>query len=251
MTKTCHALVTGGGSGIGEAVALALAEKGHRVTIAGRREQALASVAAKSGNIQPAVMDVTSEESVVAATAQAVERSGPVQIMVANAGIAEGLPFHKTDLAHWRMIMLTNLDGAYLTIREALKSMRPTGWGRVIAMASIAGVRGLRNASAYTASKHGLVGLARVLAEELVGEGITVNAICPAYVDTPIIERNMVLISEKAGISKEQALGAMVSANKHGRLIAPEEVAGTAAWLCEESSGSVNGQVIEIAGGQA
>ena len=150
----------------------------------------------------------------------------------------------------WRYILGTNLDGAFLTIRECMKSMHGLDWGRVIAVSSIAGLRGLKGASAYTASKHGLVGLIRALSEDYMGGPITFNALCPGYVDTPIVEQNVTSIKARTGMSEDDARAVMVNANRHKRLIAPEEVAAAALWLCDDRSGSVNGQCIEIAGGQ-
>ncbi len=243
-----HALVTGGGSGIGLAIAQALAGRGCTVTITGRRKKSLDAVA--SDRIIGMAMDVRDEAAVIATTAHAVAERGPIQICVANAGIAEGRAVHKTDMAFWRDMMATNLDGAFLTIREALHSMRQTDWGRVIAVSSIAGLRGLQGAACYTASKHGMVGLIRALSEDYLGKPITFNALCPAYVDTDIVARNTASISERAGVSAQQARAMMVSANRHNRLIAPEEVAAAALWLVSDGSESVNGQAIEIAGGQ-
>ena len=243
-----HALVTGGGSGIGLAIARMLADQGCHVTITGRRQEVLDRVA--GDGLFGMSMDVRDEEAVVQTIAAAVAARGPVQICVANAGIAEGRALHKTDLAFWRDMMATNLDGAFLTIREALGSMRQTDWGRVIAVSSIAGLRGLQGAACYTASKHGMIGLIRALSEDYLGKPITFNALCPAYVDTDIITRNTALISERAGVSADRARAMMISANRHDRLIAPEEVAAAARWLVSEGSESVNGQTIEIAGGQ-
>ncbi|WP_135501537.1 SDR family NAD(P)-dependent oxidoreductase [Roseovarius aestuariivivens] len=243
-----HALVTGGGTGIGLAIARALADAGAQVTITGRRESVLEEVS--GGGITYVVMDVTDEESVQDGVAAAVANSGPVQICVPNAGIAEGRALHKTDTEFWRRIMATNLDGAFWTVRESLGSMRKTEWGRVIAVSSIAGLKGLKGAAAYTASKHGMIGLIRGLSEDYLGTPFTFNAVCPGYVDTEIVTRNAKAIAERAGISRGEAREMMVGANKHGRLIAPEEVAAAVLWLCGPGSDSVNGQAIEIAGGQ-
>jgi len=245
-----HALVTGGGTGIGLAIARALAEHGAAVTITGRRAAVLDAAAAATPGLYPAVMDVTDADAVDAVTQAAVAARGPIAICVANAGIAEGRSLPKTDPAFWRRMMATNLDGAFLTIRAALVSMRGLDWGRVIAVSSIAGLRGLKGAPAYTASKHGMIGLIRGLSADYVGSGLTFNALCPAYTETEIIDRNVAAIRDRAGVTEDEALQIMLSANPHGRLIAPAEVAAAALWLCGPGSGSVNGQAIEIAGGQ-
>ena len=244
-----HAIVTGGGTGIGLAIARDLASAGATVTITGRRQEVLDAVAADTPGLYGMAMDVRDEADVVAKMETAVAARGPIAICVANAGIAEGRALHKTDLTFWRNMMATNLDGAFLTIREALKSMRDEEWGRVIAVSSIAGLRGLKGASCYTASKHGMIGLIRALSEDFLGKPITFNAICPAYVDTDIVTRNTTSIAERAGISEDAARDVMVSANRHGRLIAPSEVSAAALWLVSAEAASVNGQTIEIAGG--
>lgn len=243
-----HALVTGGGTGIGLAVAQALAAEGAQVTITGRRQEVLEQVA--TGGLHPLAMDVRSEEDVAAKVEAAVAARGPVQICVANAGVAEGAALHKTSMEFWRNMMATNLDGAFLTIRECFKSMRETDWGRVITVSSIAGLRGLKGAACYSATKHGMIGLTRALSEDYLGTPFTFNALCPGYVDTPIVERNVTAISQRAGMSAVEAMDVMVNANRHKRLIEPSEVAAAALWLCGPGSGSVNGQCIEIAGGQ-
>lgn len=243
-----HAFVTGGGTGIGLTIAKDLAAAGAAVTITGRRQNVLDDVA-KEGMIGLA-MDVRDEGSIVDTVAKATEERGPIQICVANAGIATGKSLMKMDLEFWRNMMSTNLDGAFLTIREAMRSMKDTDWGRVITVASIAGLRGLPGAPCYTASKHGLIGLTRALSEDFVLSPYTFNAICPAYVDTPIVERNTTSIAQRAGITEEQARQSMVGANRHKRLITPEEVSAAAMWLVGPASGSINGQCIEIAGGQ-
>ncbi|MGJ8618031.1 MAG: SDR family NAD(P)-dependent oxidoreductase [Sulfitobacter sp.] len=248
MLKGKHALVTGGGTGIGLAIAQDLASKGAQVTITGRRQDVLDDVA--TAGITGMAMDVRDEDSVAATIATAVIARGPIQICVANAGIAEGKSAHKTDMAFWRNMMATNLDGAFLTIRESLMSMRETDWGRVIAVSSMAGMRGLPGAACYSASKHGMIGLIRSLSEDYMGSAFTFNALCPGYVDTPIVTRNTTSIAARAGVTEEKARDMMIKANRHQRLIEPGEVAAAAAWLVGPGSGSINGQCIEIAGGQ-
>jgi len=246
--KGKHALVTGGGTGIGLAIAKALADEGANVTITGRRQEVLDQVAGDS--ITGLAMDVRDEADVIAKVYAAVQKNGPVQICVPNAGIAEGRALHKTSLEFWRNMMATNLDGTFLTIRECLKSMNETDWGRVIAVASIAGLKGLPGGACYTATKHGMVGLIRSLSEDYVTSPITFNALCPGYVDTDIITRNTESISQRTGLDHDKARAIMVNTNRHKRLIAPEEVAAAALWLVRPGSESINGQSIEIAGGQ-
>ncbi|MEP5758656.1 MAG: SDR family oxidoreductase [Litoreibacter sp.] len=246
--KGKHAIVTGGGTGIGLAIAQKLAAAGAQVTITGRRMEILEQFATDA--IHPLTMDVTQETSVFDGVAAAVKARGPVQICVPNAGIAEGRSLSKMDMGFWRRTMSTNLDGAMLTVQACLPSMLTTDWGRVIAVASIAGLRGLRGAPAYTASKHGMIGLIRGLSEDFMGQPYTFNALCPGYVDTPIVSRNTDAIASATGMSSQDALGTMVRANRHKRLLDPSEVAEAALWLCAEGSGSVNGQTVNIAGGQ-
>ena len=242
-----HALVTGGGTGIGLAIARALAAHGALVTITGRRIEVLQDVA--GDGLYALAMDVTDESAQRDTIAKAVAARGPIQICVANAGIAEGRALQKTEMDLWRRIMTTNLDGAFITIRESMRSMVQADWGRVIAVSSIAGIRGLKGGGAYAASKHGLIGLIRSYSEEYLGGPITFNALCPGYVDTPIIDANLDAI-QKRGFSQEQAMDMMVGSNLHKRLIDADEVAQAALWLCAPSAASVNGQTINIAGGQ-
>lgn len=246
--KGTHALITGGGTGIGLGIARMLVAQGAHVTITGRRQEVLEEVA--TGGMTAMAMDVRDEDDVVAKIAAAVDRNGPIQICVPNAGIATGKAAHKTDMTFWRDMMSTNLDGAFLTIRESLKSMLTTDWGRVITVSSMAGIKGLAGASCYTASKHGMIGLTRALSEEYMGKPYTFNALCPGYVDTEIVSRNTASISARAGISEQAARDMMVKANRHKRLITVDEVAAAAQWLVGPNSGSINGQCIEIAGGQ-
>lgn len=248
--KGKHALITGGGSGIGEAIALALAGAGATVTITGRRLETLEETCARAENIYPLVMDVSNESSVVDGTASAIHARGIIDIHVANAGIAETSPFAKTPLNFWRKIMTTNLDGVFLSCREVVPGMLAEGWGRIITISSIAGLKGLKYGAAYSASKHGVIGLTRVISEEYMGRGITANAICPGYVRTPIVERNTKLIMDRSGLSHDEAEASMSDENRHKKLVEVDEVAAAALWLCGPGSDSINGQTIEIAGGQ-
>ena len=240
-----HALVTGGGTGIGRAVAEALRDAGAAVTVTGRREAVLREVA----GCTPVVMDVSEEASVVAGVEAARAANGPVHICVANAGIAEGRNLHDTDATFWRGVMATNLDGCFHAFRATIPDMLDAGWGRAIAMSSIAGLKGLKGAAAYTASKHGMIGLVRGLAADFVRKPLTVNAVCPAYVDTDIVSTNLASLKAR-GLSDAQAEAAILDANPHGRLIDADEVAGAVLWLCCDAARSVNGQTIQISGGE-
>ncbi|CTQ50010.1 SDR family NAD(P)-dependent oxidoreductase [Jannaschia donghaensis] len=242
--KGRHALVTGGGTGIGRAIAEALLARGADVTVTGRRLDALRDVAGAN----PIAMDVTDPASVTDGIAAARAAHGPIQICIANAGIAEGASLPKTDEAMWRRIMATNLDGSYRVIRACLPDM--ADWGRVIAVSSIAGLKGLKGAPAYTASKHGMIGLIRGLAADHLGRGVTFNALCPGYVDTAIVTDNTTRIMDKTGMSEADARDIMVTQNPHRRLIEVDEVAEAALWLCSHGARSVNGQTIQIAGGE-
>ncbi|TCL10088.1 NAD(P)-dependent dehydrogenase (short-subunit alcohol dehydrogenase family) [Shimia isoporae] len=243
-----HALVTGGGTGIGLAIAQALAADGAQVTITGRRLEVLQEAA--TDNIHPMAMDVAQEESVVDGIAAAVAARGPIQICVANAGVAEGRALHKTDMAFWRNMMSINVDGVFLTIRESLKSMNQTDWGRVMVISSIAGLRGLKGGPAYSASKHAVNGMIKSLAADYARKPITFNSICPAYVETPIIDQNIESIMARTGCTEEEARHMMVGVNPHGRLITPEEVAHAAMYLCSDMADSVRGQMVQVSGGE-
>lgn len=247
--KDRHALVTGGGTGIGLSIALGLAEAGADVTITGRDAGRLEKVADMHPGLYPLQMDVTQEASVRTGISEAALARGPVAICIANAGIAEPAPFRHETLDHWRSTMTTNLDGVFLTFQAAMAMLGREDWGRMIAISSIAGLRGLKGATAYTASKHGVIGLVRGLSEEYMGSNMTFNAICPGYVDTPIVDRNAAQIADQRAISEDDARAMLAGANRHKRLLAPEEVTATALWLCSDAARSVNGQAIQIAGG--
>jgi 3-hydroxybutyrate dehydrogenase len=245
-----HALVTGGGTGIGLAIATTWAQAGARVTITGRRGDVLDDACKAHANLHAATMDVQDESQTRSAIATAAKDRGPIDICIANAGIATGRSFRKMDMDHWRQIQSTNLDGAFVTIQAAMETMQRDQWARIIGVASIAGVRGLRGAIAYTASKHGLVGLIRGLSEEYMGSNMTFNALCPGYVDTDIVTTNATAIASATGMSEADATQTMARANRHKKLLDVDEIAQAALWLCGPGSQSINGQTIQIAGGQ-
>ena len=244
-----NAVITGGGTGIGLSIARALAEQGCNVAITGRRLNVLEEAAEPFGG-QAVKMDVSDEASVVTGMQSIADHFGSIDICVANAGIAEGQNIRNSSFDFWRKIMAINLDGAYLTIRESLRHMPVQKWGRVLAVSSIAGVRGLKGAHAYSASKHGVIGMIRALCADHAKLPVTFNAICPGYVDTDIIDRNTQSIAERAHISQEEARALMVDLNPHGRLITADEVASAALWICGPGSDSFDGQAMEISGGQ-
>jgi NAD(P)-dependent dehydrogenase (short-subunit alcohol dehydrogenase family) len=249
MVSFKHALVTGGSSGIGRAIALDLAKAGMQVTICGRREAELARVAVEAPGIHAMVADVTDEHSVAALYEQAESERGPFEVVVANAGIASSAPAHRTTLDEWNRILTTNLTGAFLTVRPALKGMAERKAGRVIFIASVAGLRGSAYVAPYVASKHGVVGLTRALAAELLMSGVTVNAICPGYVETEMLEQSIQRVMEKTGRSEAEARQGFAEINPNHRLITPEEVSAAALWLVSDAAISVTGQAIPITGG--
>lgn len=244
-----HALVTGGGTGIGLSIALALANTGAEVTITGRDRARLEEAAGLHARLHAVQMDVSDEASVRGGMEEAADTFGPISICVANAGIAEPAAFRKETLEHWRRTMATNLDGVFLTFHAALETLERDHWGRMIAISSIAGLRGLNGAIAYTASKHGVIGLIRGLSEEYMKSNMTFNAICPGYVDTAIVERNAAAIATAGGMSDSDARSLLARGNRHKRLLETDEVTASALWLCSDGARSVNGQAIQIAGG--
>ena len=237
-------LVTGGGSGAGADLALGCAKAGAQVVICGRRVDALAKIAAQHSAIRALECDVTDEGSVQRLFAQA----GALDIVIANAGQADSAPFHKTSLDQWNAMLSVNLTGVFLTFREGLRQM--TGWGRLVAVCSTAGVKGYAKVAPYAAAKHGVMGLVRSLALEVAKGPVTVNAICPGFLDTEMTDQSIRIISEKTGRSTAQAKAALEGLNPQGRLFAPSEVTAAALYLCSEGAQGVNGQSIVIAGGE-
>ena len=235
-----RAVVTGGGTGVGAAVALALAEAGARVTITGRRAGPLEETAAAHPALTAEVCDAADPEDCARVVAGA-------EIVVANAGAGEAKPFHMLEAADIRAALDANLMTTFETFRAALPAMRERGAGRLIAVSSIQGLRGAANVAAYAASKHAVMGLVRSLALEVARRGITVNAVCPGFTETPMLRRSVAALMERTGRSEAEA-EAMLH-NPQGRVVQPAEVASAVLWLAGDGAASVNGQGIVISGG--
>lgn len=247
------ALITGGGRGIGRAIALAFAREGARVALAARTAQQVEETAALIGNEQiglPVVCDVSDVASVQLMFARVAMKFGrSPDILVNNAGIAESAPLAKTDDDLWHRHLAINLSGTFYCTRAAVPAMVEGGWGRVINVASIAGKTGAPYIAAYAASKHGVLGLTRSIALEVAAKGVTVNAICPGYVDTDMTTRGIENVTAKTGRSAEQALEAIKKMSPQNRLITVEEVAELALLLASDEGRGINGQAINIDGG--
>src|SRR6185295_17541544 len=245
-----HALVTGGGRGIGRATAAALSAAGAIVTVTGRNQAPMQDAVAAGHAAGFIVADVTDATATAHGIKAAVATRGPIDILVANAGAAESAPFMKTDPETFRRLFEINVVGVIHAIRAVLDGMVARGFGRVVAVSSTAGLRGAPYISAYTASKHALNGLVRSLALETVKNGVTVNAVCPTYVDTDMARSAVDNIVEKTGRTREQALAGILKSRPMGRLVRPEEVAAAVLYFCSDDAAAVTGTALAIAGGE-
>ena len=249
LPHSLHALVTGGGRGIGRAIASGLLQAGATVTVLGRNRATLDEAVAAGEAHFVGVADVADQAAVSAAIAAAAGRQ-PIDILIANAGIAESAPFAKSDAALFRRMMDVDFMGVVHAIQAVLPAMKERPYGRIVAVASTAGLKGYAYASAYSAAKHAVIGLVRSLALELASTRVTVNAVCPGFTDTDLLAGSIDNIMKKTGRSHQQAVTELSRHNPQGRLITPAEVADTVLWLCGEGAGAITGQAIAVAGGE-
>ena len=247
------ALVTGGGTGIGRACALRLAADGHAVAVAGRDRAKLdatvAAVRAAGGRAEAVVLDVTDEESVHVGLGDATAALGAPTVLVNNAGIAESSKFSAITAADWDRTFAVNARGPFLLAQACLPAMLAAGRGRIVMIGSTASVQGFPYVAHYVASKHALLGLARALALEVAAKGVTVNCVCPGYVDTELTQRSVENIVRTTGKSADEARAALAAMSPQKRLMTPAEIADTVAWLCSDGAAGVNGQAVVVNGG--
>ncbi|MCC7319877.1 MAG: SDR family oxidoreductase [Rubellimicrobium sp.] len=239
-----RALITGGGSGVGATLARAFAAAGAEVAICGRRAAPLAGIAQAHPGISAHECDVTDEDAV----ARLFAAVGKVDIVIANAGQSTSAPLVRSTLADWNAMLAVNLTGVFLTFREGLRQF--DGWGRLIAVSSTAGLRGYALAAPYAAAKHGVMGLVRSLALEVARRPVTVNALCPGFLDTEMTARSVAVIAGKTGRTEAEARAALMAMSPQNRLFRPDEVAAAALFLCSPGAEGVNGQGIAISGGE-
>lgn len=244
-----HVAITGGGSGVGAEMARVFAAEGAKVTILGRSFAPLKAVADETGAL-PLTADVTQRDSLEAALGQAREVNGPVAIAIANAGAAPSAPFRKVTAEDFRASLAVNLEGVFHLWQATHEEMIEAGWGRLIAVASTAGLKGYPYVAPYCASKHGVVGLTRALAQELGRTGITVNALCPGFIDTPLLGKSIAAITAKTGKTEDEARAQLVAGNPQKRFVETDEVAGAALWLCSDAAASVSGHALALSGGE-
>lgn len=239
-------LITGGGSGIGFAIGQSLLAIGLHVVLAGRSEERLKEATfALPGSISQSI-DVTDEGSVIEAFETLKGKNLLPDLLINNAGAASTAPFERTTTKQWNQMLAVNLTGAFLCSRAALPHMKKQKFGRIINVASTAGLKGYAYTSAYVAAKHGVVGMTKALALELAGTGVTANAVCPGFTDTDIVRTAVDTISAKTGRTEAEALAELTKSNPAGRLITPDEVASTVAWLCSDAASAINGQAIAV-----
>ncbi|MEZ5872926.1 MAG: SDR family NAD(P)-dependent oxidoreductase [Nitratireductor sp.] len=244
-----HIVVTGGGSGVGAEIAETFAALGARVSIIGRRLEPLQEVSARIGAFAVCA-DVGNAEALELALASTRAEFGPVAVAIANAGSAPSAPFHKITADEFQSALSVNLNGVFHLWQACLADMKQAGWGRMIAIASTAGLKGYGYVSHYCAAKHGVVGLTRALAQELGRTGITVNAICPGFIETPLLERSIETIVAQTGMTAQKAAESLMAGNPQKRFVTTAEVAQTAVWLCSDAARSINGHALALSGGE-
>ena len=245
-----HALVTGGGRGIGRAIAAALSGAGAKVTVMGRQEAPLKDAVGKGEATGYFIADVTDARAMADGITRAAGERGAFDILVANAGGAESAPFAKADAAQFQRMFDLNVMSVVHSARAVLGGMTKQGFGRIVAVASTAGLKGYAYVPAYCAAKHAVVGLVRSLAIETANSGITVNAVCPGYTDTDLLRASADAVAKKTGRTREQAIAEFTKDAQLGRLIRPEEVAAAVLYLCLPDAAAVTGTTLTIAGGE-